>query len=92
MLLVYLLFSVQAREGEECGDIYLAASALLFGFDAPWEVGFVVGVEDVVVDLGVDVFGVYEEAVDVEDTGADGWEVGGVGFGGRHGGFEVRDL
>lgn len=30
--------------------------------------------QDVVVDVGVDVFGVDEEAVDVEDTGADRWE------------------
>lgn len=49
-----------------------------------------VGVQDVVVDLGVDVFGVYKEAVYVEDTGADGGEVGGGGFGGGHVGF--RDL
>ena len=49
--------------------------------------------EDVVVDFGVDVFGVYEQAVDVEDAGADGWEVvrrmvGGV----RHGSVERKGL
>lgn len=41
------------------GGGYVAASALLLCFDAPWEVGLVVGAEDVVVDVGVDVFGVY---------------------------------
>ena len=35
---------------------HLAASALLLGFDAPWEIGLAVRVEDVVVDLGVDIF------------------------------------
>lgn len=55
---------------------HLNTSALLPGFDAPWEIGPAVVVEDGVVDCGVDVFGVDEEAVDVEDAGAN-WGEGG---------------
>lgn len=50
--------------------------------------------EDVVVDVRVDVFRVDEEAVYVEDAGADGWEGGLVGGGGGGGGLghDVRVL
>lgn len=47
------------------------AAALLRGFYVPWVRGLVVGGEYLVVDVGVDVFGVYERAVDVEDASAD---------------------
>lgn len=40
--------------------------------------------EDVVVDVGVDVFRVDEEAVDVEDAGADWWDGGSASGGLRH--------
>ena len=45
--------------------------------------------EDVVVDVRVDVFRVDEEAVYVEDAGADWGEGGIVGSGCRHGCCEV---
>ena len=32
--------------------------------------------EDVIVNVGVNVFGIEEQAVDVEDAGADRWERG----------------
>lgn len=48
--------------------------------------------EDVVVDVRVDVFGVDEEAVYVEDAGTDGWEGGLVGGGGGGLGHDVRVL
>lgn len=50
------------------------AAALLGGFDSPGIIGAVVLVQDVVVDLGVDVLRVDEEAIDVEDTGPNCWE------------------
>jgi hypothetical protein len=53
------------------GTTYGPASALLRGFYAPGVGRFVVGGEDFVVDVGVDVFGVYEGSVDIEDAGPD---------------------
>ena len=47
---------------------------LQLGFDAPWERRAVLGCEDDVCDEGVDVFGVDEEAVHVEEACADGGE------------------
>lgn len=48
--------------------------------------------EDVVVDVSVDVFRVDEEAVYVEDAGAD-WGEGGIfGVGCRHGCCEVLNM
>lgn len=64
------------------GEIsYFAASALLLRLDAPWQIGLAVLVEDVVVDLGVDVFGVDQEAVDIENAGT--YWLEGVGDGGH---------
>lgn len=53
---------LRSKGGGGCGwgNGYLAASALLLRFDAPWQVGLVVRVEDVVVDLGVDIFRIYQ--------------------------------
>ena len=46
--------------------------------------------EDGVVDFGVDVFRVDQEAVYVEDAGADWWEGGSFGLDVRHGACEVN--
>lgn len=55
-------------------------AALELGFDAPGEGGAVVGGEDGVGDEAVDVFGVDEEAVHVEEAGADWGEPKGGGI------------
>jgi len=57
-------------KGEE-GAYGGAGSALELGFYAPGEGGPVVRCEDGVCDEGVDVFGVDEEAVHVEEAGFD---------------------
>lgn len=57
-----------------------AGPALELGFDRPGEGGEGVVLEDCVGDEGVDVFGVEEEAVHVEEEGADGGETGGNWF------------
>lgn len=54
-----------------------AGTALHLGFYAPGEGGAVIAVEHLVCALRVEVFGVEEEAVHVEEAGADGWESGG---------------
>lgn len=56
-------------------------TALQAGFDGPGEFGLAVAVEDDVDALGVDVFGVQEESVHVEQTGPDGREAGGTSAG-----------
>lgn len=77
--------SFLVRRGELTWNaVYLASPALLLGFDAPWQVGLAVRVEDVIIDLGVDVFRVDEEAVYVEDAGADRAEGGFVDLRLRH--------
>ena len=48
--------------------------------------------EDVVVDVGVDVFRIDEEAVYVEDAGADWGEIGIVRVGCRHGCREILNM
>jgi hypothetical protein len=70
------------------GMIYRCASALLRGFYTPGVGRFVIGGEDFVVDLGVDIFRIYEGSVDVEDASPDWgkmWDHRGGGL--RHGHF-----
>lgn len=55
-----------------------AGAALELGFDVPGEVGAVAFAQDDVVAEGVDVFGVEEETVHVEEAGPDGRETGAV--------------
>lgn len=54
-----------------------AGAALELGFDVPGEVWAVAFAEDDVVAEGVDILGVEEEAVHVEEAGADGGEAAG---------------
>lgn len=58
-----------SREGGRC--YFGSGTALQLGFDLPGEVGATVLFEDDVVAFGVEVFGVDEETVHVEETGAD---------------------
>lgn len=55
---------------------YDFTSTLLQSFGRPFEGRFAVGVQDFVVDFRVNVFGIDEETVEVEDAGADGGECG----------------
>lgn len=66
--------------GEGQGTHGGGGAALELGFDAPGEQGAAVGGEDGVGDEAVDVFGVDEEAVHVEEAGADGGEPKGEGL------------
>lgn len=71
---------LQDREGGGAG------AALQLGLDAPGERGPAVARERFVRADGVEVFGVEEEAVHVEEAGADGGEDGRCfGWGGRRG-------
>lgn len=54
-----------------------AGPALELGFDVPGEIGAVAFAEDDVVAEGVDIFGVEEEAIHVEEASSHGWEAGG---------------
>ena len=49
---------------------------LLQSFGRPLQGRFAVGMQDFVVDFRVDVFGIDEETVEVEDAGADWGECG----------------
>ena len=55
-------------------------AALQLRFDVPGEVGFAVVAEDGVGAEGVEVFRVDEEAIHVEEAGADWWEALGRGL------------
>ena len=57
---------------------YLTAPALHPGVYAPYQVGFAIFVEYVVVDLGVDIFRIYKGTIHIENTGTD-WGKGGPG-------------
>lgn len=50
-------------------------TTLLLCFHTPWQIWFTVFVQNFIVDLGLDVFGVDQRAIDVEDTSAYGWEL-----------------
>ncbi len=72
-----------ARDGELGPGVedlagFGAGAALELGFDVPGEVGAVAFAQDDVVAEGVDVFGVEEETVHVEEAGPDGREAGAV--------------
>lgn len=70
-----------ARDGELGPGVedlagFGAGAALELGFDVPGEIGAVAFAQDDVVAEGVDVFGVEEETVHVEEAGPDGREAG----------------
>ena len=60
------------------GTCFWAGPPLQLGFDAPWERGLAVLVQDYIGNEAVDVFRVDEEAVHVEEAGSDGGEA--IGF------------
>ena len=63
---------------EEEIDGFGGGAALELGFDVPGHGAGVVGLQEDVVADGVDVFGVYEEAVHVEEACSDWREATGV--------------
>jgi len=62
--------------GVEDGGGFGAGATLELGFDVPGEVGAGVFAQDGVGDEGVDIFGVDQQAVVVEEDGADWGEAG----------------
>ena len=68
---------LEVRPGEEDCDSFGGWAALELAFDGPWDgTGVVAGEEEVVANC-VDVFGIDEQAVHVEETGSDRREAGG---------------
>ena len=59
------------------GEAYVGTrAALQLGLDFPGKRRLAVLMQDYVVALGVDVLGIDEKSVHVEETGADSWEPG----------------
>lgn len=48
-----------------------SGTALELRFDAPWHFGAAVLAQDYVDYIGVDIFGIDEEAIHIKDTGSD---------------------
>jgi hypothetical protein len=63
---------------EKCRDAmhaYGCPPALLKRFDLPWVVRPSILAQDPIVDFGVDVFGVHERSIYIENAGTYTWEV-----------------